>query len=251
MKQPEVSGGLGQRIEDWVWDCAATELEELQPEVAAWLARERIDLCRLLAEQSDETLALAVSKGFFETAAFAELFRNRYEQRLFRWFRRWGAEQNAVFDLTQEVFLKFRRNGLRSYNPDWPFGSYVYTAAHNLWVAQEYRRRRPVLADHLDSHPAPGGVVEEVERREAEARLGAALARLPADLRTVAELLFEGVSADEAARRLGTTVKRIYGRAHRARRRLAEALGIDRPRFDRGRKPKKDPTRPADRPPQP
>jgi RNA polymerase sigma-70 factor (ECF subfamily) len=251
MKQPDVSGGLAQRIEDWVWDCAATELEELQPEVAAWLARDRIDLSRLLAEQSDETLALAVSKGFFEAAAFAELFRNRYEDRLLRWFRRWGAEQNAVFDLTQEVFLKFRQNGLRSYNPDWPFSSYVYTAAHNLWVAREYRRRRPALTNSLDAHPAPGGVVEEVERREAEGRLAAALARLPAELRAVAELLFDGVSAHEAARRLGTTVKRVYGRAHRARRRLAEALGIHRPRSNRGRKPKKGPTGPADRPSQP
>jgi RNA polymerase sigma-70 factor (ECF subfamily) len=251
MTRPEVSDELAQQIEDWVWDYAEGELDQLQAEVAAWLARERVDLRRLLAEQSDETLALAVRKGFFEAAAFTELFRNRYEARLVRWFRRWGVEQNAVFDLTQEVFLRFREDGLKRYNPDRPFGSYLYAAAHNLWVAREYRRRRPALADDLDTRPAPGGVVEEAERREAEERLGAALARLPADLRAVAELLFDGVPADEAARRLGTTVKRVYGRAHRARRRLAEALGIHLPRSNRGRKPKLDPTAPADRPSQP
>jgi RNA polymerase sigma factor (sigma-70 family) len=240
---------LVHRIEDWVWDYSEGELEQLEREVAAWLARARTDLRHPLAAQADETLAQAVKKGFFSAPAFTELFCHRFEGRLLTWFHRWGVEENTAFDLAQEVFLKFHVNRLEGYNPDMPFVCYLRRMAYNLFVTRCCRGRRPVPTDDLGWVQAANGAEDEAERREAEGWLEEKLAELPADLRAVMELHLEGLSPQEAAHTLGTTVKVFYGRLHRARVRLAAALDVPLPPSNRGRKPKKDRSRPEDRTP--
>ena len=281
---------LALHFQDWVWDLTTSELEQLDGELAAWRHREREGLYRLLAEQADETLALAIQKGFFRRSAFAELFPRRCERRLIGWFRRWGTEANSALDLRRRssssstgtawrstnradpsmggvrgslpaaVFpreLQFpslknlRKAALGNDRRTPPFNAYLCKTAHNLWVTRECRGPRPVLKNNFEIDPAPGGVHQDpvgdaVELREAEARLSEALAKLTEEDRAVLQLHFDGLSANQIADSLQITVKQVYRRLHRARRRLAELLGIELPPDNRGRKPKKDQTKPED-----
>src|SRR5438046_2111532 len=55
----------------------------------------------VLAEQSDETLALAVQRNIFRSASFVQLLPERYQPRLYRWFRRRGTAADLAGDLVQ------------------------------------------------------------------------------------------------------------------------------------------------------
>jgi len=249
MKYSALPDELAQEMREWVWTYSAAELERLQPEIADWLAQNRLDLCQLLARQVDDTLVVAIQKGFFKELAFAELFRNRYEERLRGRFLKWGAEWNAAFDLTQGVFINFLVRGLRRYQPSCEptsrFWGYLHKAAYNFWIAKEIRPRRPELVN-LNNRAGDTDVLLEVQRREAEARLVTALGQLPAELREVLELQIDGFSPAQAATKMGMPVKSFYGLLHRARKRLQEMLGIELPPSTRGRPRKENPMGPED-----
>lgn len=253
MKQRDRQRKWAQRWSDWVWDRSRAELERLEPNLAARLARRGLDLRGLLACQADETLALAVQKGFFVVLAFTELLRNRYEERMLGWFLRWRVEANTALDLKQELFLKFHDRQLKGYDPNKPnssFSCYLRQAAYNLYVTRCYRGHRPVPTADLEWVPGTANVEDEAERHEAEQILQKKLAELPDPLRAVMELHLAEYPPEECAERLGITVKQFYGRLFRARCRLAAALDLHLSPSKRGRPPKKDRNQSEDRTPE-
>jgi RNA polymerase sigma factor (sigma-70 family) len=250
MNEPTGLTVLIDRFEESVWDLDAVDLQKRECDFQEACAPAGTRLDAILAEQSDETLALAVQKRFLCKEVFTELFQ-RYEHRLIAWFSRWRFSRwgtaDEAFDLTQEMFLKLYRKGLATYDPSRPFCCYLRSAAYHLWIARERGRPRPVLQNDFEDVPAPGGVhqnpvLDELEMLEAKARLERALKQLPEGLSAVLELCLDGLSADEIVNRFHITKQQVYRRLHRARELLAELLGIELPPSNRGRKPKKDQT---------
>ena len=80
---------------------------------------------------SDEDLMAAVRGG--DRDAFGELF-DRYQERIWRFFRRRLADRTAAEELTQETFLAVLQGAAR-YEPRAPFRSYLFGIAFNLLAA--------------------------------------------------------------------------------------------------------------------
>ncbi|WP_350279861.1 RNA polymerase sigma factor [Kribbella sp. HUAS MG21] len=91
------------------------------------------------------------------------------------------------------------------------------------------RRARAVLRDlPIEPEPAPSAEDEALRQLEAQA-VAAAIARLPADQRSVLVLRdIQGYSGPMVAKALGLTVPAMKSRLHRARTTVRESLGAPR-----------------------
>lgn len=180
----------------------------------------------ILAELPDESLALLVQKGFFLDQSFEELFVNRYSQPLAAWFTRWGAEQDRLDDLAQQLYLAFFRRRLRSYQPDRTFRSYLRRSARNLWLA-ETRRSRPTQPLDPGSEPLLETTPEDIAlAKELERRLEAAVCRLPEEQQRVLRETLEGKHAETIAQEMNRSKQAVFMLLFRARRGVAQALGL-------------------------
>jgi RNA polymerase sigma factor (sigma-70 family) len=232
MERDEALREEAEALEQSLWEMTAEQLVPVGAALTSALAAQGLDLPRLLAELSDEGLALAIQKRCFVPEAFVELFVNRYTNYLARWFYGWQADPELAADLKQEVFLRFLQSRLGSYRPAESFRTYLYATAYHLWVE---RRRRVKRSDSLEVVPEPQskGVSPEewAQRHELAARFQTALARLPDDERAVLELAVDGKTHDEIAAQLGRPKPWVYARLFRARRAVESELGLPpRPR---------------------
>jgi RNA polymerase sigma-70 factor (ECF subfamily) len=131
-------------------------------------------------------------------------------------------------DVVQEVFLVVHARG--GYTPGRAkVTSYLGSIA--VHAAQSYRRkqmrkRTRECNDALDALPSGvPSVHDAMEASEQSARIRAALATLPEDLRAVLLLVeLENESCGSVAAAMNCSVGTIYWRAHTARKRLALAL---------------------------
>jgi RNA polymerase sigma-70 factor (ECF subfamily) len=155
------------------------------------------------------------------------LFRS-YAAFVARFLVQLGVHPTDLDDVVQEVFLVVHARG--GYTPG-PAKVTSYLGSIAVHAAQSYRRkqtrRRNRAADHpLDELPSalPSGH-DSMELNEEGARVRAALASLPDDLRAVLLLVeLEGESCGSVAAAMGCSVGTIYWRAHTARKRMAKAL---------------------------
>ena len=108
---------------------------------------------------SDEDLMAAVRGG--DRDAFGELF-GRYQERIWRFFRRRLADRTAAEELTQETFLAVLQGAAR-YEPRAPFRSYLFGIAFNLLAAAR-RRREQFLARCRERGRADGRLVRSGTR---------------------------------------------------------------------------------------
>jgi RNA polymerase sigma-70 factor (ECF subfamily) len=168
---------------------------------------------------SDAGLVAAVAAG--DRAARALLF-ERYVYAVHRFVGRMaGADADAIEDLVQATFVaafqaaaRFRGEHVRA----WLFG----IAANHVrgFARREIRRKHAMRV-----------VAEQVEDRAAPsdpdlARLPAAIAALPHDLRTALVLIdLEGEKGKDAAAALGVPEGTLWRRVFHARQALREALG--------------------------
>ncbi len=133
-------------------------------------------------------------------------------------------------DLTQDALLRaWRYRG--SLQRDRPFGPWL--SAIGVRLALDFLRQGRMhfgpacdpesLPEPVDPEPGPDGrFLEQVER----ARVERALAALPEVARAVVVLrALEGLSGRETARALGLSEGAVRVQFHRARARLAQALG--------------------------
>lgn len=186
-------------------------------------------------EQDDAELARRAAAG--DEPAFGQLMR-RHKGALFAFARRHVGDPEAARDIVQESFVSAWK-ALGRYDPARSFPTWLRAIALNKCRDRGRRLlvRRLVLGERsIDAPGAPdyadGGLDPEAQAERAQrlARLEAAIARLPAQLKEPLILThLEDYSQQAAADLLGVSVKTVEMRVYRARKRLAEWLGDDAP----------------------
>ncbi|WP_046867769.1 sigma-70 family RNA polymerase sigma factor [Microvirga massiliensis] len=127
-------------------------------------------------------------------------------------------------DLVQEAVMKALSH-LDQFTPGTSMQAWLFTILRNHFFATARKRRREVedpdgrYAARLATAPDQTGHVDLLD-------LMAALMRLSVEQRKAVLLIAGGVSYEEAAHICGAAVGTVKCRVNRARRRLAELLGI-------------------------
>lgn len=176
-------------------------------------------------DATDEELMRQYVDG--DSAAFRLLF-ERYGPILLRLTRRHLRDDELAREIVQQTFFQLHR-ARHDFRQDSRLRPWVLTIAMNL-VREHWRRskRRPTSELDEQRHPAPEPVRSPLESSERAQRLHAALAKLPESQRVVVELhWFQERPFADVARIVGSTEGAVRVRAHRAYKKLEEALGPD------------------------
>lgn len=162
----------------------------------------------------DAILVQAAQSG--DIAAFEQIVR-RHQAAVYRVALRMLGSRADAEDVTQETFVRAWRS-LDRFRRQSALNTWLYRIVTRRCLDAIGARR---TTEQLDAEyresvaDGPAGIVEQRERLEAVTR---AIAGLPADQRVVLVLReFEGLSYDELADVLGTSVASVKGRLHRAR----------------------------------
>lgn len=162
----------------------------------------------------------------------------RWEQPLFAYAWRYLRNTADARDAVAEVFVRLhrQRDHLR---PDTNLPAWLFTILGNLCHNQHrWRRRHPTVSldaagdpESVDARglppdvPAGATVEDDIERDEARAALGAALDRLPHELKTVVLLHhYDGLAYREIAAIAGCSERGVETRLYRARQQLRREL---------------------------
>jgi RNA polymerase sigma-70 factor (ECF subfamily) len=220
---------LSGALADVIGQLPCHQLEAADPMVRRLVASAGYTLPSILAELADEILAVAVQKNFLRKLAFEELMVHRHEKALRRWFFRHTGNWTLVEDLTQDLYLKLlAKNTLAGYNPDYPFGPWLWKVVYNLWVGEWRRTRKQVqLAEReqVDHGPSPP---DEAVSRELEERLEVAVGALPPLQQRVFRGAMRGANTASLAQELGQPRERVSQLLFKARRQVERALGEGR-----------------------
>ena len=188
------------------------------------MSRQALQPAAAPATLSDEEVVARVLAG--DTALF-EILMRRYNQRLFRIARGILADDAEAEDVMQEAYVRAFRD-LAGFRGEARFATWLARIAVHEALARARKRRRlvPISGGEPPSPPAPVGSPErELENRELQAVLRAAVEALPDPLRAVFCLReIEGLSSEQAADALGITVENVRVRLHRAKRSLRQTL---------------------------
>jgi RNA polymerase sigma-70 factor, ECF subfamily len=180
----------------------------------------------------DAALMLAFQQG--DEGAFRTLF-ERYARAMHAFCHSFVRDAARAEELAQDVFVNVYRARDR-YRPSARFKTFLYRVATNSCLNElrrgEHAARRaepagePGEADDLDSLPSPAAGPEELARGKAlEAEVQRLLSRLPEKQRAALVLCrFEGLSYEEIAQVLETTVPAVKSLVHRATVAAAAAL---------------------------
>jgi RNA polymerase sigma-70 factor (ECF subfamily) len=153
----------------------------------------------------------------------------RWEKPVFAFLYRMLGSYEGAQELGQETFLRMYREAKR-YQPSGQFRSWLFRIAGNQ-ARTRLRRRRIVqwVRFDCDAHDVPArdiGVDENLEREETRVAVRAAIARLPERQRQVVVLRqYEGLSYQEIADVVNTTVSAVEALVHRAMTALRKDLG--------------------------
>lgn len=152
----------------------------------------------------------------------------RHQAPVFRFIRRMIPNASDAEELAQETFVRAYFQ-ISTYRPQAPFVSWLYQIARNL--CRDYFRSRAYkesLAAQSFESPHPVQLAENSPSKASEERverLQAALLRLPVNLRESLILAaIEGLSHEEAGKRLGLSAKAVEVRCYRARKALQKIL---------------------------
>ena len=187
------------------------------------------DANRTMSQRKDP---LAVSGP--ETPESIETIYDRYAPQVERWARRLAGPQFDAEDLLHDIFLVVMRRW-HEFRREAKITTWLFRITQQV---VRWRRRNDALrrwlwgrhgqdmVDGATSVPTP---VEEIERREQNLRLYAALDRLPEKYRTTLVLsALEGLSGEQIAELTDCGVGAVWVRLHRARARLADLLVDER-----------------------
>jgi len=171
---------------------------------------------------SDEDLMARISRG--DERAF-RLLAQRYLPRALGLARRVLGNEADAEEIVQEALLRVWINAAR-WRPTAAFRTWFYRVVLNLCLNRKRRAPFAALTELEEpADPAPGALLE-IERRQADRLLAAAIARLPDRQRAAVVLTYqEGMSNVETAAVLGTSVSGVETLLVRARRTLRAALG--------------------------
>jgi RNA polymerase sigma factor (sigma-70 family) len=167
------------------------------------------ELVRRFAEQRDE-------------AAFAALV-GRHGGMVLGVCRRVLGNEDDAEDVFQATFLVLSRKAATLVKKD-AVGPWLFGVAHRLSLKARQQARRLPRRDRLPAQPS-GDPLDELTVREAQAVLDEELARLPQRERGPLVLCYlEGMTQDEAARRLGCPLGTLKSRLVRGRAALHRQL---------------------------
>jgi RNA polymerase sigma factor (sigma-70 family) len=198
--------------------------------------RHRFIARRALRTRADEHLVAALRAGEDEAMTVID---ERYRGRLLAYVRRMSAGADAE-DVVQDVLARAYL-ALRADDRPMALRAWLYRVAHNRCL-DLLRRPAPVLTDDMDLGAAPMTLVEQVAGRERLRQVVADIQGLPDQQRSaliIREL--EGLSYEELAQALDTTVPAIKSLLVRARLNLAKAAehraAADQAALDRALRP--------------
>lgn len=173
-------------------------------------------------EQEQRLVALAASPSSSERdPAFKELFA-LYRTRVFSLCFHLMGNRGDAEDAMQEIFFAVYR-GLAAFRGEAKLSTWIYRIALRVALrvkAQRHSKIEPI--EHEPPAPTPEDPAIARERREA---LAAALARLPAEHRSVISLFaMDGIPQKEIAAILGIPEGTVWSRLSSARKKLAAEL---------------------------
>lgn len=180
----------------------------------------------------DEFTLRKAQKG--DPQAFERLV-TPHEQMLWRVCWHYTHHQEDASDCVQEAMLKAWR-AIGSYRGDCALSTWLYRIASTVcldFLRKQKRLPETESAEELseegfspaDPSPTPD---ESVLRTESAARIRAAIDALPADMRTVIILYaLEGLSYEDIAQSMQTSVGTVKSRLNRARQKIARSLSAD------------------------
>jgi RNA polymerase sigma-70 factor (ECF subfamily) len=178
----------------------------------------------------DAALLLAFQRG--DESAFRTLF-ERHARPMIAFCHHFVKDPARAEELAQDVFLKLHQAAPR-YQPSARFRTFLYRIASNHCMNElrrgEHRARRASeaagAAAELDALPGSAATPEEAARGAAlERAVARLLEQLPEKQRLALVLCrFQGLSYEEIAGTLDTTVPAVKSLVHRATVAAAEAL---------------------------
>ena len=184
-----------------------------------------------MAPDPDAALLLAFQRG--DASAFRTLY-ERHARAMVAFCHHFVRDNARAEELAQDVFVKLYRAADR-YQPSARFKTFLYRIASNHCLNElrrgEYGAREAAAGPDrspADPDALPGseaGPDASAEARKLETAVRALLDRLPDSQRTAFVLArFEGLSYDEIAVVLETSVSAVKSLVHRATVTAAEAL---------------------------
>ena len=189
-------------------------------------------------EPTDEELVEDARRG--ELSAFRTLVERHY-QRVFRLAMGMVRNRDDALDLTQETFLHVHRS-LRGFRFSAKFSTWLHRIVTNLCIDHFRRVGRSPQTVELPSteegdevpmewpDPAAERPDDAVHRSEVRQALEQAFAQLSAPHRAVMVLReLEGLSYEEIATVMGSSLGTVMSRLHYARKRLQVLLASHRP----------------------
>jgi RNA polymerase sigma-70 factor (ECF subfamily) len=158
-----------------------------------------------------------------DAAAFRQIVET-YERVLYRIAWRMTLDAEEARDLCQEALLRVYRN-LDRYDPSRPFEPWLYRVATNVCLNWRKRSRRVEPVGGTEELDARAGTRRVEEAPGDPERLRAALARLPAEYRTVLAMRYEqGCAYEVIAGRTGQPLGTVKTWIFRAKLELKNQL---------------------------
>jgi RNA polymerase sigma-70 factor, ECF subfamily len=161
-----------------------------------------------------------------DRSAFEELVR-KYQDRIYSLCRYMVKDTQDAQDAAQDIFIRAYGN-LKGYRPDASFYTWLYRIAVNTCLDYNKKPRPEPLEDEtlLDSLPSASPSPEEIyQAKETGQLIEAALQKLPKNTRAVIVLKeIEGLSYEEIAATLQTSVGTVKSRISRGREELRKYL---------------------------
>jgi len=179
----------------------------------------------MTAESSDDGLLARVAEG--DRRAYAQLM-DRHIDRAFGLARRVLGNKSDAEDVVQDAFLKVWQKAGQWQPGRAQFSTWLYRVVVNRCLDL---KRKPVnaaldnVAEQSDDRP---GAYEDIEARQRQAQIAAAVAELPERQRTAVALSYTaGLSNTQAAETMEISVKAFESLLVRAKRELRERLAGD------------------------
>ncbi len=180
-----------------------------------------------LDAKTDEELVKLVQAG--ERDIFGVLVR-RYEQKIFRYGRRFVYDAENIKDLTQEIFLKAYIS-INSFDASRRFSPWIYRIAHNEFVNALKKKSWEQVFSFIDLDailphlPAKRGIEDAEDRQAIKNDLEKALSRLEPKYRELLILYYyEDLDYKAIAEMLQVPVSTVGVRLRRAKARLKRIM---------------------------
>ena len=176
-----------------------------------------------MPNQPTDDAALLASARDGDLDAFESLVRT-HTRLVYAHALRFFGDEHTAQDVTQEVWIKVYRS-LPTFDERARFTTWLYRITRNTCLdLVRAGKRRPITVDPLDIVAAPGDLADQVALT---ATLEVAMAALPQEDRdALSAIALFGLTYAEAADSLGVPAGTVKSRVFRARRSLANTLGM-------------------------